>query len=234
MKKFDYEVALNKLNVGKSKKINDVSYDLIPSWVQGKDFLNLFLPYLTIVGDSREQDNWIENACKFYGINFELAKKDKKNKTENLKEGDYSFKVNFENKSYNYIGVVAYERKGSLSELYNNCLDDRTRVNNEFERFKEKDYSKIVLMLEVGDRLIDLINAQFSFRGKNGVILTKNVGYTIFSTIMSWKQPNNKNFDLIQSSSHKKLFWIFLLDCFYYFRNEIRKECDENNLIEVE
>lgn len=56
MKRFDYEVAVNQLNLGKETKLNTINYNLIPSWVQGSDFLNLFLPYLKIVGDSREQD----------------------------------------------------------------------------------------------------------------------------------------------------------------------------------
>ena len=56
MKQFDYEVALNQLQVGKDTKLNKIEYDLIPSWVKGEDFLKLFLPYLEIVGDSREQD----------------------------------------------------------------------------------------------------------------------------------------------------------------------------------
>ena len=53
MKRFDYEVAVNQLSLGKGTKLNNgINYDLIPSWVQSKDFLNLFLPYLKIVGDS--------------------------------------------------------------------------------------------------------------------------------------------------------------------------------------
>lgn len=232
MKRFDYETAVNKLELGKEEKINEIVYDIIPNWVRGQDFLNLFLPYLIIVGDSREQNTWIESACKLYGIHYELAKKDKKLGTENLKEGDYTFKVKFGNKEFNYVGKVAYERKGSVSEFYNNCLDDRVRVDNEFNRFKEKQYDKIVLLLEFGDKLDDLIDLMFEFRGKNGVKMTKKVGYSIFSTIMSWKQPNNKDFDLIQSNNRKTLFWLFILDCFYYFRNEIKNECIERGLIE--
>ena len=94
MKRFDYEVALNQLQLGKEKQLNtNIKYDFIPNWVQGNDFLKLFLPYLKIIGDSREQDKWIESACNFYGIAFEWAKKDKKANTENLKEGDYTYKV---------------------------------------------------------------------------------------------------------------------------------------------
>ena len=81
MKRFDYEVAINQLKLGKDKKLNtDIQYDLIPNWVSSQDFLQLFLPYLKIIGDSREQDKWIEEACNYYGIAFEWAKKDKKAK----------------------------------------------------------------------------------------------------------------------------------------------------------
>ena len=60
MKSFSYEVAINQLKLGKETKLNNnIKYDLIPSWVQGEDFLKLFLPYLKIIGDSREQDKWI-------------------------------------------------------------------------------------------------------------------------------------------------------------------------------
>ena len=121
MKRFDYEVAVNQLKLGKDKKLNnEIRYDLIPSWVQGEDFLKLFLPYLKIIGDSREQDKWIEKACDLYGIAFEWAKKDKKAKTENLKEGDYTFKVIFGEREFDFVGQVAFERKGSVAEFYGN------------------------------------------------------------------------------------------------------------------
>lgn len=240
MKRFDYEVAINQLKLGKEKQLNtEIRYDLIPSWVQGNDFLKLFLPYLKIIGDSREQDKWIESACAYYGIAFEWAKKDKKAKTENLKEGDYTFKVIFGEREFDYIGKVAYERKGSIAEFYGNCTgqksngtSDRERIKREFSRFTEKNYNKVVLMLEFGEKLTDLINLQFEFRGEKGKLQVKNTYYTIYSAVMSWKQPNNKNFDIIQSNSHNKLFWLFIQDCYYYFRNEIRQECIDKGMIE--
>lgn len=241
MKRFDYEVGINQLQVGKETQLNkNLQLDLIPNWVQSKDFLKLFLPYLKIIGDSREQDKWIESACKYYGIAFEWAKKDKKAKTENLKEGDYSFQVIFGNKTYDYVGIVAYERKGSIAEFYGNCTgydknrktSDRERIQREFDRFKTKKYKKVVLMLEFGEKITDLIDLQFEFRGEKGRLQTKNTYRTIYSAVMSWKQPNNKDFDVIQSNSHLRLFWLFLQDCYYYFRNEIRQECIEKKLIE--
>lgn len=239
MKRFDYEVALNQLQVGKDIILNkNIKYDLIPNWVQGEDFLKLFLPYLKIIGDSREQDTWVEEACQYYGIAFEWAIKDKKKGTENLKEGDYTFQVLFGNKQFDYRGEVAYERKGSVSEFYGNCTgqkknnSDRERIKREFERFKTKDYKKVVLMLEFGEQITDLIGLQFSYRGQGGKLQIKNAHHTIYSAVMSWKQPNNKNFDVIQSGNHRKLFWLFLQDCYYYFRNEIRIECENKGLIE--
>lgn len=242
MTRFDYEVAVNQLQLGKDVKINNsIRYELIPSWVRGADFLKLFLPYLKIIGDSREQDKWIEAACKCYGIAFEWAKKDVKAKTENLKEGDYSFKVQFGNRVFDYVGVVAYERKGSIAEFYSNCTgyhkdkgtSDRERIKRELDRFTVKQYKKVVLMLQFGERLTDLIDLQFQFRGDGGKLITKNTFYTIYSTVMSWKQPNNKNFDIIQSNSRKRLFWLFLQDCYYYFRNDIRQECIDKGIIEI-
>lgn len=241
MKRFDYEVAINQLHLGKEKQLNsNINYNLIPNWVQGADFLKLFLPYLKIIGDSREQDKWVEEACKYYGIAFEWAKKDTKAKTENLKEGDYSFKVIFGNREFDYVGIVAYERKGSIAEFYGNCTgqkkekgtSDRDRIERELTRFQEKKYKKVVLMLQFGEKLTDLINLQFEFRGEGGKLVTKNTYHTIYSAVMSWKQPNNKNFDVIQSNSRKRLFWLFLQDCYYYFRNDIRQECINNGLVE--
>lgn len=240
MKKFDYSTAINQLGFDKSKKLNNINYELIPKWVSGNDFFNLFLPYLTIVGDSREQNLWIMKACNYYGISFELAKKDKKLGGENLKEGDYTFRVTFGDKIIDFTGVVAYERKGALSELYNNCTgydkntkrNDRDRIEREFVRFVDKNYNKVVLMLEFGEKLTDLINMEFSYITHNGIMETKNVGYTIYSTLMSWKQPNNKNFQIIQSSNHSRLFWLFIQDAYYYFRNYIKIMCLKDNLIE--
>ena len=37
---------------------------------------------------------------------------------------------------------------------------------------------------------------------------------------------------ILQSSNRKKLFWLFLQDCYYFFRNEIRNECISKHLIE--
>ena len=242
MKRFDYAVAINQLELGKEEPLNDkINYNLIPKWVQGVDFLELFLPYLKVIGDSREQDKWIEKACNYYGISFEWSKKDTKNKTENLKEGDYTFEVSFKNKTYNYVGEVAYERKGSISEFFNNCTgynkttkrNDRDRIKREFNRFQDKGYKKVVLMLEFGERLTDLIDLHFEYRGEGGQLQTKSTFHTLFSAVMSWRQPNNKDFDVIQSYSHERLFWLFLLDCYYYFRNEIRLECIEKNIVEV-
>lgn len=241
MKRFDYEVAINQLKLGKETKLNtEINYLLVPNWVQGNDFLKLFLPYLKVIGDSREQNRWIENACKFYGIAFEWAKKDKKAKTENLKEGDYTFKVIFGNREFDYTGKVAYERKGSIAEFYGNCTgqkktgtSDRERIKREFDRFAEKKYDKVVLLLEFGETITDLIGLEFEFRGEGGKLQVKNTFHTIYSAVMSWKQPNNKDFDIIQSNSHKKLFWLFLQDCYYYFRNEIKQECIDKNIIEI-
>lgn len=241
MKKFDYSVAITQLGLGKEQILNtNIQYKLIPKWVQGVDFFTLFLPYLKVIGDSREQNKWIEVACKYYGIAFEWSKKDTKMQTENLKEGDYTFEVIFKNKTYNYVGEVAYERKGSVSEFFNNCTgynkttkkSDRERIKREFNRFNDKGYKKIVLMLEFGEKLTDLIDLHFEYRGEGGKLQTKNTFHTLFSSVMSWRQPNNKDFDVIQSNSHETLFWLFIVDCYYYFRNEIRLECIKNNIVE--
>lgn len=239
MKTFNYETAINQLGLNKSAKTNNIRIEAIPKWVQSGDFINLFLPYVKIIGDSREQDKWVAKACEYYGIAFEWAKKDLKAKTENLKEGDYSYRVVFGEIIYDYVGKVAYERKGSISEFYNNCTgydktnktSDRERIEREFGRFESKRYQKVVLLLEFGEKLTDLIDLQFSYYSKGGVKTIKSTHNVLYSTIMSWKQPNNKDFDIIQSNSHKTLFWLFLQDCYYYFRNEIKKECLKKNLI---
>lgn len=232
MKRFDYSTALNQLSIKKSPAINSIKTNLIPDWVNNKDFVNLFLPYLKILGDSREQDHWIEKACKYYNIAFEWCMKDKKMNTENLKEGDYTFQVIFPNKQYNFVGVVAYERKGAASEFYGNCINNRNRLKREFERFDEKDYKKRVLMLEFGESLTDLIDLNFHYYSKEGLLVEKKTKHTMYSTIMSWKQPNFYNFDIIQSNSHTKLFWLMIQDMYYFFRQEIRLECERKNLIE--
>ena len=235
MKKFDYATAINQLGINKKPVLNarfNPDDRKIPSWVQGQDMLRLFIPYLRIIGDSREQDRWIEGFCKIFGISFVTAKKDSKTGTENLKEGDYTFKVIFDNKEYDFTGIVSYERKGSISEFYNNCQAKRKVIKREFERFGVKHYNKVVLMLQFGEKLTDLIDAKFYFYDRFGNRQVKECHYLLYSTIMSWKQPNNNDFDIIQSSSRETLFWLMIQDMFYYFRNEIRLECLERNLIE--
>lgn len=239
MNKFDYATALNKLNLDKSFALNDLNIEAIPKWVQSEDFVKLFLPYLQIIGDSREQDCWIKQMCDYYGISYVVAKKDKGNGVENLKEGDYTFKMVFGDDVIDYTGIVAYERKGSISEFYNNCTgynkedktNDRDRLQGEFNRFADKKYKKVVLLLEFSENLTDLIGLEFQFRGDKGKLQSKNVKRVLFATVMSWKQPNNKNFDILQSKSRKRLFWLFIQDCYYYFRNDIRKACEEQGIL---
>lgn len=240
MKRFDYATAINQLGLGKKTPINTIDYAKIPDWVRGEDFLNLYLPFLRIVGDSREQDNWIERACAYYGIGFEWARKEQGN--ENLKEGDYTFKVKFDNALYDFTGKVAYERKGSASEFYGNLsaydraskTSKRGRIIKEFDRFNLKGYDKVVLMLEFGEKLTDLIDMKFGYYNKHGDFEIKNTFYTMYSAVMSWKQPNNKGFDIIQSNSHEQLFWQFLQDTFYFFRNHLKMECKTKKLLEKE
>lgn len=233
MKTFNYSTAINQLGLDKTQPINtNIRYDKIPTFVQGSDFLHLFLPFLTIYGDSREQDNWLFNYLNAYGIKTIRCVKNKKEKTENLKEGDYTFAVTFGDKIYDYTGVCTYERKGSVSEFYGNAQKGRKRVKKEFDRCNVKGYDKIVLMLQFGDKLTDLINLKFQYYSKNGKPVVIDTGYTLYSTVLSWCQPNNNDFRIIQSNDKNTLMWLMLQDMYYYFRQEIRLECIDKNLIE--
>lgn len=238
MKTFNYSTALNALKLDKQPPRAVENLPMIPKQFVTKDFIERFLPFVKILGDSREQDKWVEQYCNYYNINFEWCVKDEKKHTENLKEGDYTFEVIFGNKIYSYRNKVAYERKGSVSEFYNNCMKDRDRVKREFERFNAKQYEKVVLMLEFGNRIDELINLEYGFyqKGENGKPVKKqfNVGNTIYSTIQSWKQPNGYAFEVIMNKNKTMLFWLVLQDMFYYFRNEIREECRKKGLIENE
>lgn len=236
-----YEKAINALKLNKKEKLNNelnlanCDRRLLPDWVKGKDFTLLFLPYLKLKIDSREQDDWIFKMCDYFKIATELAKKDKKNKTENLKEGDITFVVQFGDKVYDYTNIVAYERKGSASEFCGNVMNDRDRLEREFERQLEKGYRKFVLVLEFGDKLVDLIDYEFQYYNKEGHLEHKSCGQTVYSTICSWVQPNKYAFDLIQvdtqtdnkfdkARARGKLFWLMLFDMYYFFRQEIRLE----------
>jgi len=99
------------------------------------------------------------------------------------------------------------------------------------ERFGVKRYLKTGLMIEYGESLLDLIGAVFEYKGHDGKKVSKDVKWTIFSTLVSWKQPNNKNFEVIQSNSHNKLFWLILMDMYYFYRNELKNECEEKGLL---
>ena len=194
----------------------------------GEEFIECFLNHLTIVGDSREQNDWIEKACEYYHINFEKAVKDKKAGTENLKEGDYTYRVDFDDVVFDYRGVVAYERKGSLSEIYNNLKNgDRDRIEREFERFIDKGYKKVVMVLEFGENLDDLLYGKFEFIDHYGEHQEKNANKLVYSSLMSWKQPNRYGFEIYQSTNHLRIFWWIITDMFYYFRNEVKNKAKE-------
>lgn len=220
MSVYKYRTAINKLALNKDAVVNENLRNL-PD-VLTKDFRELFLPYVTICVDSREQDMTLVNRLKKHGIAVKLCSK--KDGGENLKEGDYTFEITFGDKTYSYIGVVAYERKGSLSELYTNCTKDRSRIEKEFNRFSTKIYDKTVLLVTFNDKITDFINGSFEYYNRSGVLMKKNVGMTVFSTLMSWLQPNNNNFSILQSSNTSTIMWLMLLDMFYYFRQELRLE----------
>lgn len=232
-----FEQAVNKLKLDKKQPINNIEIDsrLPLDWVKGRDFLNLFLPYLKIKIDSREQDDWVEKVAKYFNIQTEIAVKDKKAKTENLKEGDITFCVQYGDKCYDYTNVVAYERKGSASEFCNNVMNERDRLEREFERQLSKGYRKFVLMLEIGNKLDDLIDYKFYFYNRNGELEERSCGQTVFATVSSWTQPNKYSFQVIQCDTQRKtkheqslarmkLFWLMLYDMYYFFRQEIRLE----------
>ena len=213
------KVGITKENLAKRLSIASCSADFFTD-----DFL-YFLEHLRVIGDSREQKDWIEKACAYYGIAFAKAVKDKQAGTENLKEGDYSFEVVFGDQQFSYVGRVAYERKGSLSELYNNLKSgDRDRVEREFKRFTDKNYEKVVLVLEYGQTLTDLLNGRFDYIDHHGQYNTKDVGKLVYTSLMAWKQPNAFNFEIHQEPNHEKLFWWIITDMYYFFRNDLRKK----------
>ena len=116
--------------------------------------------------------------------------------------------------------------------MWNNLTTDRERICREFNRFRDKKYDKVVLLLEFGEKLTDLIDMRFSFRAHDGRIVEKNTKNVLYSALQSWRQPNSKNFTIIQSNTHKSLFWQWIEDIYYYFRNDVNnraKEIDNGN-----
>ena len=221
----DLLVALHKQGYTKKELTSDKVLANIPTEYISEDFVELFLKHLTIIGDSREQKDWVEKACAYYGIAFDKAIKDKKLGTENLKEGDYSFRLQFGDKVLSYVGVVAYERKGSISEICNNLKNgDRERIDREFNRFINKGYKKVVMVLEHGKNMSDLLDSKFTYVDHWGMYQEKNVNKLVYSSLMSWKQPNAFGFEIYQNTDHGQTFWWIITDMYYYFRNEIRNE----------
>ncbi|MEG2541577.1 MAG: hypothetical protein RSB59_07415, partial [Clostridia bacterium] len=180
---------------------------------------------------------------EYYGIQSMKAIKDKSTQNENLKEGDIIMMLQFGDSIFDFTNIVAYERKGAPSELYTNCTFDRLRVETEFERQLSKGYKKFVLLLEVGNCMFDLIDYKFSYYNEFAEKITKSFEYTVFGTISSWKNPNKYNFDVIQVDTQfaekrlkfearQKLFWLMILDMFYYFRQYIRQLAnDKKNIL---
>lgn len=241
MKKFDYATAINQLGLDKKTFINDIKNDRIPKWVQGKDLINSFLPYLCVCYDSREQNLWVADACSYYGIKTIRMKKDKKQETENLKEGDLTFRVEFGNKTYDYAGVVSYERKSKPTEIYANITQKRETFEKEIFRQKDKNYKKFVILMEMGNCLLDLINYKYSYYKHTGEYVRGDFGNTVFNTIMSWR--NRYKVEVLQVDTQNmrkgqrfeartKLFWLMIIDMFFFFRQELRMECIDKNLIE--
>lgn len=220
------ENALRSLKNDTSAQINSVARDKIPNWARSEDIERAFLPFLTIYGDSREQNCWIAKACSIYGINY--IKAIKTDTTENLKEGDYTFSVQFGPQVYNYTGIVVYERKGSLAELYNNYTAGRDRIEREFNRIKGKKYKKVVLLIDFANNYFDLINASFSYY-ESGKLVERNTQSVILNGLLSWQQPNVYNFSVLMNSKRYILFWLMVLDMYYYFRADIKEKKEKTN-----
>ena len=214
-------------NISNEELKREIGHAWCPVQYETEDFKALFLNRLTIIGDSREQNDWIEKACLYYGIRYAKAVKDKKAGTENLKEGDYTFKLDYGVTQFDFTGKVAYERKGSLSEIYNNLKSkDRERIEREFKRFGEKGYKKVVMILEYGSNVSDLLNGKFEFIDHYGINNDRDVGKLVFSSLMSWKQPNAYNFEIYQDENHTDTFWFMVMDMYYYFRNELKRRLE--------
>lgn len=219
---------LSKNGLSKSDIEIGISNATCPAEYYTEDFIDCFLNHLRIIGDSREQNDWIEKACAYYGIAFEKAVKDVKAGTENLKEGDYTFELDYGNNRVSYRGVVAYERKGSLNEIYNNLkTGDRDRIEREFKRFIEKKYKKVVMLLEYGKNMSDLLNGHFDFINHQGQLDTRDVGKLVYTSLLAWKQPNAFNFEIYQDTNHQTMFWWMVLDMYYYFRNDLKLRAKE-------
>ena len=222
------KTALYKIGLKRGDLVTDRVLSNIPPQYEGSEFEDLFLKHLTIIGDSREQKDWIEKACNYFGIGFVKAVKDKKAGTENLKEGDYTFLMDYGSVKMDYTGVVAYERKGSISEIYNNLKSgDRDRFEREFDRFAEKGYKKVVLLLEYGSNLMDLQDAEFKFIDHTGTFNRRSTGKLVFASLMAWKQRNAKDFEIYQNENHNDMFWWLLNDMYYWWRNEIFNQVKE-------
>ena len=231
-----YLAALLKKSGITKENINEsLGNATCPAEYSTEDFEKYFLNHLRIIGDSREQNDWIEKACAYYGVAYEKAVKNKQAGTENLKEGDYTFELVYGDQKFSYLGVVAYERKGSLNELYNNLKSgDRDRIEREFERFVDKQYKKVVMVLEYGQTMSDLLNGRFDYIDHYGQYNTKDVGKLVYTSLMAWKQPNAFNFEIHQETNHEKLFWWIIMDMYYFFRNDLRTKREKGEIKEVE
>ena len=62
MKYFNYETAINQLGLDKKQIVNkNLNLDKMPEFANLTNFKKLFLPYVKIICDSREQDRWLED-----------------------------------------------------------------------------------------------------------------------------------------------------------------------------
>ncbi len=178
-----------------------------------------FLKTVTVVCDTAEQENkHILKKFDEFGVKY-IHK--------HLDFGDYSFttseKVKDGTKERDFTLNCVIERKANVDELYNNVVQDRERIESEFNEANKlsNDFILLIENCATMDELkgYTLKDWQLRISPQRQVC---EIGKMVYSTIMSWRCGNRYRFT-VEFAKDKDCTAGKMLELFYYYWANYKK-----------
>ena len=172
---------------------------------------NEFMKKVCVLVDTRERENkHILDALDKYGVKVERRK---------LDYGDYSFTV--DNRDFSMSCVV--ERKANVDELYQNTMQDRGRIEKEFEAASTLS-NEFTLLIECVDswealRQYEVPDWQMA---QNPQRVVKDIGNHVHNTLKCWEPDSRYGFRVEFVPDRRKTAGR-LLEVFYYYWYNYKK-----------
>lgn len=181
-----------------------------------------FLSHATMLYDTREKENFaVLKIFAHLGL---------KTRRETFSTADYSFEIDGVSYKDKWLG----ERKGSLTELYNNIFaankdktaTERNNLEEELSRARQSGICELILFVQGCSGVAELKR----FVNKNATKHGQNAGRHIYSTLVSWGCNNRYGFKTVFAKTQEEIANEIVAHAFYFWRNEMKREYGDNFL----